>query len=163
MKTQLIIIAISIIVGGFIGWSLKPDKDCPNTKPETVVEYRYIDKTDTLVVPKFRTIVKNDTISFRDTVFIHSETNYIAEVDTIYEDSSLTAKIQYVSPIPLSMESYFNLNFKIKEKVITNTIIETEEASFWDDRFIPYLGVGVSYDGEVIEPSIELGFGIRLN
>ena len=152
---------ICLVIGGFIGYSIKPEKDCP--EPNTLIEYRYITQTDTLVIPKFKTIVKTDTLKYRDTLFIHNETNYIAEIDTTYNDSSLTAKIQYVSDIPLSQKSYFNLDFKVREKIITKTIIRTEDVGFFYKRFIPYIGVGLGYNGKTIEPNLQIGFGIRIN
>lgn len=163
MKTYLISLGIALIIGGFIGWSVKPDKDCP--EPNTTTKYIYVTQTDTLVKPIFKTIVKKDTIKYRDTLFIHEETNYIAEIDTTYKDSLLTAKIQYVSDIPLSLKSYFNLDFKVREKTITNTIVEYEEAGFWSNRFVPYIGIGISYgiDSKLIEPALQLGFGVRIN
>lgn len=160
-KTYLIALGICLVIGGFIGYSIKPDKDCP--EPNTLVEYRYLERVDTLIVPKFKTIIRTDTLKYRDTLFIHNETNYIAEIDTAYEDSSLTAKVQYVSDIPLSKKSYFNLDFKVREKIITKTIIQTEAAGFFYKRFIPYIGVGLGYNGKTIEPNLQIGFGIRIN
>ena len=162
-NTYLIALGICLIIGGFIGWSLKPDKECPDTKPNTLIEYRYIDKTDTLIIPKFKTIIKKDTLRFRDTVFVHNETNYVAEHDTTYEDSSLTAHVQFVSPIPLDRRSYFNMKFGLREKTITNTIVQTEDVGFWYKRFIPYLGVGINYNGKTADVGIQMGIGIRIN
>lgn len=163
MKTYLISLVIALVIGGFIGWSVKPDKDCP--EPNTLIEYRYVTKTDTLVKPIFKTIVKKDTIKYRDTLFIHEETNYIAEIDTTYKDSLLTAKIQYVSDIPLSLKSYFNLDFKVKEKIVTNTIVEQEEAGFWYKRFPVIIGGGLGYDidRKTIVPTVGIYIGIRIN
>lgn len=161
MKTYLISLGIALVIGGFVGWNLKPDKDCP--EPNTLIEYRYITKTDTLVKPIFKTIVKKDTIKYRDTLFIHEETNYIAEIDTTYKDSTLTAHIQFVSPIKLSPKSYFNLKFNVRETTVTNTVVQTEEVGFFYKRFIPYLGIGLSYNGKTVEPALQLGFGVRIN
>lgn len=165
MKTILITIAISLLIGGFIGWSLKPDKDCPDVKPDTLIEYRYITKHDTLVIPKFRTVVYNDTISYIDTVFVHTNVNYIAEIDTTYEDSSLTAKVQFISDIPLSKKSYFDLKFNLREKTITNTVTVEKDKSFWDDRFPVILGGGIGYDINKKDMSVNFGIyvGVRIN
>ena len=165
MKTQLIAMAICLLIGGFIGWSFKPDKEYPEVKPNTLIEFRYIDKTDTLIVPKFKTVIKKDTVKFSDTVFVHQETQYIASIDTTYSDSSLTANVEFVSPIPLSNKSYFNMKFSIREKAVTNTIIEKEEWGFFHKRFITYFGIGISYgiDSKTVEPAIQLGLGVRLN
>ena len=165
MKIQLIAMAVCLLIGGFISWSIKPDKECPDVKPNTLIEYRFIEKTDTLIVPKFKTVVYKDTISYIDTVFIHTNINYIAEVDTTYTDSTLTAHVQFVSPIPLSPKSYFNMKFGVRERSITNTVVQTEKVGFFYKRFIPYFGIGISYgiDSKTLEPAIQLGFGIRLN
>ena len=161
MKTILITIAISLIIGGFVGWSLKPDKDCPDVKPNTLIEYRYIDKIDTVFIPKFYTQKDTVIISQLDTFYV--ETKYIAEADTTFEDSSLSLNVKYISDIPLSDKSFFNMRFKVREKIITNTIIQTEDVGFFYKRFIPYLGIGLSYNGTTVEPAIQLGFGVRIN
>ena len=161
MKTILITIAISLIIGGFVGWSLKPDKDCPDVKPNTLIEYRYIDKIDTVFIPKFYTQKDTVIISRLDTFYV--ETKYIAEADTTFEDSSLSLNVKYISDIPLSDKSFFNMRFKVREKIITNTIIQTEDVGFFYKRFIPYLGIGLSYNGTTVEPAIQLGFGVRIN
>ena len=160
-KTYLIALGICLIVGGFVGWSLKPVKDCPEVKPNTLIEYRYIDKTDTLFIPKF--YIKRDTIKISqlDTFFV--ETKYIAQADTTFEDSSLSANVKFVSDIPLSNKSFFDMRFKVREKTITNTVIQEKESSFWDHRFIPYLGVGINYNGKTADVGVQLGFGVRIN
>ena len=161
MKTTLMAMGICLVIGGYIGWSLKPN---PNPiKPDTLIEYKYIEKTDTLIVPKFKTITKRDTIKYLDTIFVHNETQYVAQVDTTYEDSTLTASVQFISPIPLSPKSYFNMNFKVRERIITNTVVQVEEVGFFYKRFIPYIGVGMSYNGTTFEPALQIGFGIRIN
>ena len=165
MKTQLIMMGICLLIGGYIGYSIKPDKDCPDVKPNTLIEYRFIEKTDTLIVPKFKTVVYKDTISYTDTVFIHTNINYIAEVDTTYTDSTLTAHVQFVSPIPLSPKSYFNMKFGVRERSITNTVVQTEKVGFWYKRFVASLGIGVMYDidRQTLGVGPVLSFGIRLN
>ena len=165
MKTQLIMMGICLLIGGYIGYSIKPDKDCPDVKPNTLIEFRYIDKTDTLIVPKFKTVIKKDTVKFSDTVFIHQETQYIASVDTTYEDSSLTANVEFVSPIPLSPKSYFNMKFGVRERSITNTVVQTEKVGFWYKRFVASLGIGIMYDidRQTLGVGPVLSFGIRLN
>jgi len=167
MKTQLIMMGICLVIGAFV-WEGMRDwfiSEPEPIEPNTLIEYRYIDKHDTLIVPIFKTVVQKDTISYIDTVFIHTNINYIAEIDTTYEDSTLTAHVQYVSPIQLSPKSYFNLDFKVREKIITNTVVQTREVGFFYKRFIPYIGVGLSYgiDSKIIEPAIQIGFGVRIN
>jgi len=160
-KTYLIALEICLVIGGFIGYSIHPDPR--PIKPDVQIEYRYITKTDTLIIPKFRTVINTDTVRYSDTIFVHNETQYIAELDTTYEDSTLTAHIQFVSPIKLSPKSYFNLDFATREKIVTNTVVQTEEVGFFYKRFIPYLGIGLSYNGKTVEPALQLGFGVRIN
>ena len=160
-KTYLIALAICLIIGGFVGWSLKPDKDCPDVKPNTLIEYRYIDKIDTVFIPKFYTQKDTVIISQLDTFYV--ETKYIAEADTTFEDSSLSLNVKYISDIPLSDKSFFDMRFKVREKIVTNTVIQTEDVGFWYKRFIPYLGIGLSYNGKTVEPAIQIGFGVRIN
>lgn len=161
MKPFIITLVIGLLIGGFIGWSLHPN--AKPIKPDTLIEYRYTEKIDTLIVPKFKTITKSDTIKYLDTIFVHNEIQYIAEVDTFYQDSTLSAKIQYVSPIPLSPKSYFNMDFKTRETIITNTVVQVEEVGFFYKRFIPYIGLGMSYNGTTFEPALQIGIGVRIN
>ena len=160
-KSYLFALGICLVIGGFVGWSLKPVKDCPDTKPNTLIEYRYVDKTDTIFIPKF--YVRKDTVKILqlDTFFV--ETKYIAAADTTFKDSSLTADIKFISDIPLSGKSFFDLRFKVREKIITNTVIQTEEVGFWYKRFVPYLGVGINYNGKTTDVGLQLGFGVRIN
>jgi len=82
---------------------------------------------------------------------------YIASVDTSYNDSSLITKVKFVSPIPIHPDSYFKFKFiqKSKKPLIND--------SWWKDRFILYMGVGLSSNGTSIPmPTIQIGFGIRL-
>lgn len=163
MKTILTTIAIALLIGGFIGWSIKPDNECP--EPEVKIEYKYITQHDTLLIPKFKTVTKRDTLKFRDTIFVNTQTDYIAEVDTTYKDSSLTAKVQFVSPIPLHPKSYFNLDFNYREKTITKILWKEKEESFWSNRFPVIIGVGLGYDidNKRIAPNIGIMWGIRIN
>lgn len=160
-KSYLIALAICIVIGGFIGWSVKPEKKCPEIKPNTLIEYRYVDKIDTVFIPKF--YIKKDTITVSqlDTFFV--DTKYIAAADTTFKDSLLSASVKFISDIPLSAKSYFDMRFKVREKTITKTIIQTEEPGFWSHRFIPYLGVGINYNGKTADVGLQLGFGVRIN
>ena len=160
-KSYLIALGICLIIGGFVGWSLKPMKDCPDAKPNTLIEYRYVDKIDTVFIPKFYVRKDTITISELDTFFV--ETNYIAAADTMFEDSSLSANIKFISDIPLSNKSFFDMRFKVREKIITNTVIQTDEVGLWYKRFVPYLGIGINYNGKTTDVGLQLGFGVRLN
>jgi len=164
-KTYLIALGICLIIGGFIGWNLKSNK-CPEpVKPNTIIEYRDTSYTVPNAKPKFITKIIKDTIVYHDTIFIHNDIQYIAAIDSTFEDSSLTASIAFVSDIPLSDNSFFDMRFKVREKIITNTIIQTEDVGFWYKRFIVYAGLGLIYDldDKLIHVGPNIGFGIRLN
>ncbi len=161
-KTLIITLAITLIIGFVLGWQIKPEKDCP--KPVTKVDttYIYIEKTDTLIKPKFYVRVDTVIIKQLDTTIIKNK--HIAEVDTLYEDLNLRANIKFISDIPLSTNSYFDLKFKLKQKEVIKTITIEKEPNFWTNRFVTYIGVGLSYsvNSTTIEPSIQLGVGVRL-
>ena len=161
MKTILFTLVLGIVIGGYIGWGVKPEKDCPEVEPNTLIEYRYIDKIDTVFIPKHYTQKDTVIVSQLDTFYV--ETKYIAEADTTYQDSSLSFNVKYVSDIPLSDKSFFDMRFKVREKTVTNTVIQTEKVGFWYKRFIPYFGIGLSYNGTTVEPAVQIGFGVRIN
>lgn len=161
-KSILILIILSIIIGIFIGWGIKPKAKCPEPQVITDTVITYVTLKDTLTVKKFLT--KRDTIFIKELDTFYIKTEYIANADTTYQDSLLQADISFISDIPLSKNSFFDLRFKLKQKEIIKTVFVEKEPSFWYKRFIPYLGVGLSLTQEnKIEPSIQLGIGIRLN
>lgn len=128
---------------------------------DTVITYRTIQ--DIQVIPKYTTIYKTDSVKTTDTLFVF-DTSYVATLDTTYEDDTAKLKVDFVSPIPLSPKSYFNLDLDVKkELVFVPTYVKDE--SFWHNRFIVYLGGGVSYgiDSKTIEPALQVGLGIRIN
>lgn len=162
MKSQIIIIALALVIGIFIGWGIKPTPKCPEPKTEVDTVYTTITIRDTIYKPKFYTTKDTVIITQLDTFYI--ENYYVAEVDTVFEDDLLSGKVSYISDIPLSKDSYFKMNFNVKTKEVIKTITIPEEPSFWYKRFVPYLGVGLSYsDDKIIRPAIQLGVGIRLN
>lgn len=88
------------------------------SKVDTV--YKYVSEIDTIFVPRFS--VKYDTLIKKDSIFITPD--YIAEVDTTLEDSSLSLNVSYHSDIPLSVNSYFDINAEVKQREITRTILQ---------------------------------------
>lgn len=118
----------------------------------------YIDKVDTLLKPIFITRTKKDTIRTTDSIYIKESTQYIARKDTSYRDSLLTLAVEYVSPIPLSRDSYFNLFWKVKERTIRETkIIETYSGA----RYFIQLGMRMNLTDE-IKPIYEAGAGLYM-
>ena len=89
--------------------------------------------------------------------------DFVAKVDTSFNDSLLTGSISFISRIPLDPIGYFKTDLTVRQKTITNTIIKTKEAGFWDKRFIPYIGIGLGYNGKTVEPNLQIGFGVRIN
>lgn len=129
---------------------------------DTLITYRTIQ--DIRIIPKYTTITKTDTVinSLTDTVYIDNAT-YIATLDTTYEDDLAKLKVDFISDIPLSKKSYFNLDLKVKDKLVfVPTYVKDE--SFWTNRFVPVLGIGGVYtqDGTA-DLGLFIGFGIRLN
>ena len=106
----------------------------PEARIDTVIQYEVV--IDEKVVPKYYTIVKKDTVWLPDTIIVTETTDYIAEKDTVYKDSLLHLRVQYVSDIPLSQNSYFNLWSKVKEKTITERIIERKQVTYNPNFFI---------------------------
>lgn len=167
-KLYLISLGIAVLIGGFIGWGLKPSTKCPETKVQ--IDTVYVDKIikDIVYYPKiYKVEPKQPQETKKDSgkvlINIIGKTHYIAEIDTVYQDSLLTANVKYVSSVPLSENSYFDMKFKVRQKEVIKVITIEKEPSFWYKRFIPYLGVGLGYDGKDIQPEIQLGVGIRLN
>lgn len=169
----LIVMAICIIIGGFIGWSLKPDKKCPEIT-ETSIEYVEVPvKYDSLIfVPKI--VSKLQKVNVDSIYQVAKEywqqfydndvpVDFVAETDSTLNDSLLSGTIGFVSRIPIDPEGYFKTDLSVRERIVTNTVIQTEEVGFFYKRFIPYIGIGVSYNGKTVEPALQLGFGVRIN
>lgn len=158
---------IKIIIMGFIfavytflcvyaGWSFH--------KPITTVSVVKDDSIVTVVanhiIPKFYQTIKKiyDTtyIHKNDTVYSHIE--YTAKTDTVYRDSNLVAHITYVSPIPLSAESYFNMDFLVKHntQTLTKTIIKSKLFNYG-------LAGGIGYGIFTHKPDLFIGFGFTIH
>jgi hypothetical protein len=141
MKTNIFIIAIIIVLGiashyGFYELGKKNAEIKYIRDTDTIITYRTI--KDIQIIPKYTTIYKTDSIKTTDTLFVF-DTSYVASMDTTYESDLAKLKVQYVSPIPLSKKSYFNLDLEVKkELVFVPTYVQDE--SFWHNRFIVYLG-----------------------
>ena len=96
-----------------------------------------------------------DTIIKTDTFYIKPNINYIAKLDTVYNDSSLAMKIKFISPIPLHPKSYFYLHIEPKRKLALT------ESGWFENRFIIYGGIG--FNSFSITPTFQIGIGIRLS
>lgn len=165
MKTGTILIIISLLAIALI-FSYKLGEKNAEIKYvreiDTLVTYQTIH--DTVIKPKFYTVVKKDTI--RDTVnnviFIKDSSKYVAEVDSTYEDDLLKLNVKYVSDIPLSYKSYFNIKADVKKEVV---FVPTKvDPSWWYKRFGFFLGAGMGYDTKTkqVNPQVGIYFGINL-
>ena len=165
MKTQIVLAIIIVVLFGVYSFSIyELGKSKARTQiirdTDTVVTYRTIQ--DIQIIPKYTTIYKTDSVKITDTLFVF-DTSYVASLDTVYEDDTAKLRVDFVSPIPLSKKSYFNLDLEVKkEMVFVPTYIKDE--SFWSNRFVPILGIGGVYtqDGQM-DLGLFLGFGVRLN
>jgi hypothetical protein len=176
MKTQLIMMGICLVIGGYIGWSLKPIPKCP--EPSTTVEYIEVPVTKDSLIYKPVIIPKPQKVNV-DSIyqvakkywqqFYNNNTpvDFVAKVDSnlTTEDSVLTGSIAFVSRIPIDPVGYFKTDLKVKQKIVTNTIVETEQVGFWYKRFVASLGFAIMYniDKKTLGVGPVLSFGIRLN
>ena len=175
MKYKIFIFAVIVLAfisGYFAGCNREREKVTIKT-----TDTLYINHTihDTIVKPKFYTKKITETVidsswieSYKDSLYkiLNSKepVEFIAEKDTTYIDDKLTAKVQFVSPIPLHPKSHFNLDIKYKETQIKETAII--EPSFWSklfNRFGIYTGVGLGYtpDSKLV-PNVNISFGFKI-
>lgn len=56
-------------------------------------------------------------------------------MDSVYKDSLLNLKVKYISPSPLDKRSFFSIDAKVREKIITNTVYQAEQITFNPDFF----------------------------
>ena len=90
-----------------------------------------------------------------------SQTNFVAEANTSFEDSTVAFKVDYVSPIPIHPDGYFVIrDVKAKEKHITitstNEVTLPYNPSFWD-RFAVFVGGGAGWDFFQKQPTVNAG------
>ncbi len=100
---------------------------------DTLTTYQTI--KDTVIVPKFRTETYRDTIILTDTTYVLETHQYIAKIDTMYEDDLARLKVEYISDIPLSKKSYFNLDLNVKKEVIFVPSYKEYEPDKWGVGF----------------------------
>lgn len=163
------LVLIGIIIALFVVYSISVYKlGESNARTEYISQVdtliNYVEIKDTVKVPKFYKVVYKDTIRLTDTIYVEEKTNYIAEIDTTYEDKELDLKVKYISDIPLSKKSYFDIDAKVKSLTVFQPKYIEVELGFWSNRFIPVFGVGGVYtqDGKA-DLGLFLGFGVRLN
>lgn len=146
-KNSLILYGVSIFIIFFGGYFFHVKiHTCPIPEIDTLSQYVEI-RDSTGYEPQiiiFERPVNEDSIYEAAKIWWQSQTpettdlsikdiifcNYVASMDTTYEDSLLTANIKFKSRIVLDPEAYFNLKFKVREKIITNTVHKTETVTY---------------------------------
>lgn len=88
---------------------------------------------------------------------------YLAEKDTVYDDSTLSAHISFISPIPLHPSSYFSSKFKVKENRIERTETVLSEPGWFERHFGLGISLNMGYDpvNKTFGPNISVGVQYR--
>ena len=131
-KYVYITLAVMLII---TGWMLKSKfHNCPTpvNVTDTLIVYEVV--IDPQVIPVFKVKIEKDTVFSTDTLII-DKVQYIAQMDTTYKDSLLTLKVQYISPSPLDKRSFFSIDAKVREKIITPTIRNYQTVAYNPDFF----------------------------
>ncbi len=66
---------------------------------------------------------------------VYPSINYVASLDSTYDDGLLRADINLVSRIPLDPEAYYKLNFDVKKETIFVPTYKKEERDTWGVGF----------------------------
>lgn len=141
MKTNLILTGIILFLFAIYSYSIyELGKRSVKCEPEIHTIDNYIQVKDTVFIPKFftRTLTENDTIFLQDTFYVWKDVEYVAAIDTTFEDSLLSGWIEFVSPTPLHKASYFNFDLSVRERTIYSTSIKEV---YNKSRF--FLGIGL--------------------
>lgn len=173
--TRLIIIIIIAIAVFFIG-----RESGEQIKSETIIDTVMVERVlfDTIVKPVFRVRIKTDTVYVPtniDSLFeiakqhVHADSieiyspSFIAEKDTLYEDSLIYAKVSFVSRLPLDPGAYFQWHFRMKYPEIHKRELLTKPEGFWDQLGLGFgVGYGVDLKTGVFHPNISFGLHYRL-
>jgi len=120
MKTQIVLTIIIVVL--FILENIFVYQTGKNSvrnqiirDTDTVVTYRTIQ--DIQIIPKYTTIYKTDSVKITDTLFVF-DTSFVASLDTVVENEDAKLRVDFVSPIPLSKKSYFNLDLEVKKEMV---------------------------------------------
>jgi len=94
-----------------------------------------------------------------DDIFLPVE--YIAKIDTSFQDSLVSIDVGFVSPMLLHPDSYFQFdNITIRHPKITTTVMRS--LTFWD-RIIPTPSIQVGFGYGVIHKHLDLYVGAGLS
>lgn len=205
-KMYLIALAICLVIGGFVGWSLKPDKDIKsiideyqnriaflkdsldNVISEQLKEIDSLKSLEPKIVYKYK--VKeasiDSSIAADSTQSITEYRSGLASLGTkpddtkqlTYREIGFGAKyfnqlkgsidLMLVKDLVNQKQSLINKQLQSKVDILMdeNELLKLKECDppgFFYKRFIPYLGIGLSYNGKTVEPALQLGFGVRIN
>ena len=127
------IVVLTIYLAGYFTHVKFHTCPVPEVQIDTVIQYEVV--IDEKIVPVFHTSVKKDTVFYTDTLII-DKTQYIAQMDTVYKDSLLALRVQYISPSPLDKRSYFSIDAKVRERLITETVHIPEHVTYNPTFFI---------------------------
>lgn len=157
VKIEYIVITLLIflIIGGFIGWSVKKIKVIEVPKIVEVV------KTDTIIIEKKRKIIlPAKLVKVIDTLKIYDgdyglEYGY-ASSDTTIEDDNLRLSIKY-----LFEKNLFDVDYKLRNKEIIRYL---EKPKNWKDNLGIYVGwsVGYNLNTKKIYQGIGISVGYRI-
>lgn len=151
-----------------------------SVSPEKVIEYKTVKTTDTVdkfqvntierFYPKFYTIYDTvlnefsriDTI-YLDTTQKPSRGLFVAQMDTVGNDSSYTLSVKFNSPIQLDTRSFFSYNLGIRERIIkeTETVYLERAKGFFDYvKLSIYSGIGYGITTEKFDFNVGMGITI---
>lgn len=169
----LILIVAASATGGHYFWPKgEVRKDQKTHKADTV--YVYNSRTDTLPGKAYPVLIKekvnidslwNEAKQYAIKMIygdkkknVNPDTlknyNFVMVSDTTFQDSTLSEKIRFISPIPLHPKSYFTREITWRERLINQPV--AEEESFWS-RFSWGLQAGLGYG--VIHNQLDLYIG----
>jgi len=151
-----------------------------SVSPEKVIEYKTVKTTDTVdkyqvntierYYPKFYTI--HDTVlnefSQIDTIYLDTNQSpsqglFVAQMDTVGNDSSYTLSVKFNSPIELDTRSFFSYNLGIRERIIkeTETVYLERAKGFFDYvKFSIYSGIGYGITTKKFDFNVGMGITI---
>jgi len=170
MSNTIISVVFALIIGIIVGWFARPIPTITErVQIDTIYQLAPI-ITDTVKVPKYIKTVVKDKVNidslYSEALAYWEKTNprpeqdtssflYTSQVDTVYSDGLLTAKIRFNSLLPLHPESYFDMDFRVREKIIYKTITKEKGPTFLD-----HFGVGVQAGYFYIPRTKQLDFGV---
>jgi hypothetical protein len=151
MKQTIIIIALFIAYSLALGLScleIGKSKARLEVISNTVTEYeQYQDSTrykPQIIIKVKEKKVNEDSIYavakkyWQDRVkpdTVYGQLNYVAHLDTTYEDDNLKADINFNSRIPLDPEGYYKLKFDVKKTMVFVPTYKAYEPDTWGIGF----------------------------